>query len=881
MIERIREVLEKPDEAGLIELLKTLTPEQKKKLSPAVKKAVKEANAYITEGNSFRPAKSEKVRRLSQLVAFVCLSRADYERTGAPTWILNKEWADKVLDWYCPSWLSDLLNSYAEPSNFWLPDYEWVMELTERGFLRPEPQLIARMLPNVVITNLQPNKWEYQPENLLKWPAILKEHVWYLFQFENNMPFVGEYQFRAEFSRGEVGWQALFKDLSSRGLIDRDRLLRESLLAGHRNFNQSLSGWFVGLFDALGPTPTELMGMQRELLIVLSAPATKPVNVALRALKKIVREPGFDAEGLLDAAPPLLAADTKTIVTATLGLLEDLGKTFPALRSRIALLPMTVFLHPVDELQTRAARLIARLGDPADQGLRSELFNVRDSLLSGPLKSLEAFLDKTPEAEAASARPDTPVSPEPFPVPDPIEFPTTIDDLIFLASQAFDNNKSWHFDVLPAALVTFTPRLQPTDLRRLEPAFQRAIGVLKAGLRADLGFLDWLMALFFVDFGNWLIDRHPVAAAGIDEVIRSADTMKDGKRTATYRKTPAAGSYTAIWKPKEGVEFYEPFRSWLLEILKRIRAGDRLPVLSTPTHETGWIAPDVLLDRLAEWQAASRAPSGIDWEIAIARCNLNRLPDLSRLSGEPRQILEFLLDENAAPRARPGTSAPWLVAAQSRLDRPIREEVKPNNTGLKSLLSRWLDKPGEKVPMLYDFLRFSTNYLTAEHMDIRRVLSLTPNQPEVVLIDIINHCLKVSKFAMEGERRMATATAQFLFETWRRPGPMSLHFLGCCLLNGDKTLSSLAAETWLRAVSAATMDNRELGRILGVLEKGEYAPLKRLTDLMSLRMFKVSPAHNEALQMLIGYLLPELPEKPMTGLKRLLQLQAELQAIKS
>jgi len=914
MIEEILGLLEKMDEAGLIELLKTLTPEEKKKLTPGLKKAVKEAHAYVNEGGSYGPAKPEKLRHLAQLVAFVCFNRTDYERNGAPTRMLIKEWADKVLDWYCPSWFSDYMNSFADPSSFWLPGYAWLMELTERGFLRPEPALIARALPDAILTHLPQNKWEYRPERLLRRPVTLAEHVWYLFQFETHLSSVGRYQgFRGELSRGEVGWEPLFKDFSSRGLIDRDRLLRESLLAGHRNFNQSLSGWFAGLFETLEPAPAELMAMQRELFIVLSAPATKPVNAALRALKKIVREPGFNAEGLLDAAPLLLASDTKSIVTATLGLLEDLGKAFPALRSRIALLTVTVFLHPVDELQNRAARLIVNVGDPTDPTLRNELFNVRDNLLSAPRKSLDAFLDKNSEVKSPEAD-----STQAEAASIPIAFPATIDDLIFLASQAFDNNKPWHFDLLPAALVRFAPELQRANLTRLEPAFQRAIGVLEGGFRAELGHLDWLLALFFIDFGNWLIDRNPGAAAGIDKIIRSADSMKDGKR-ASYRKTPAAGSYTAIWKPKEKREFYLPFQTWLLEMLRRIHAGNRIPALSTPTHEPGWIAPEVLVDRLADWQADSRAPSGIDWEIALARCYLpTALPDLDRLSGEPRRILEYLFYDKVPPRERPGTSPAWLVAALSRSDRPaaqstwsvakesftyntyssvhgkmveqtahnivlraVRQEVTPNDTGKKGFLSRWLDRPAEKEPMLYDFLRFSAEYVAAESMDIRRILSLTPNHPEPILIDVINHCLKESKFLEEPDRKMATATAQFLFEIWRRPDTMSLLFLGCCLVNADKTLSSLAAETWLRAVSAVAMDNRELGRILGKLEKAEYAPLKRLTDLMSLRLFKVSAVHNEALERLIGEMLPELPEKPMIGMKRLLQIQAELEAMKS
>jgi hypothetical protein len=935
MVEEIKALISKTDEDGLFRLLRSLTPEDKKKLAPAVKKAVKEAGQYRQVGNTFKRGVDDPHQlHLYQLVAFVCLNRTDYERTPLPTWILEKKWAGKVIDWYCPSWFGDYFNSCVESPSLWLPEgYALAVELMDRGYLQPSPLAIATLLPNAVFNSIKGGFSEYHPGNLLQHPLTLSEHLWYLFQFETSIQFAGRYlRFQDSVDHTKIGWEPLFADFSARGLIDRQRLLRESLLASHRNFNQSLSGWFAGLFETLEPTPDELVELQHELIIVLGAPATKPVSVALRALRKIVRNPGFDAEGMFDAAPLLLASDTKVIIIATLGLLEDINKAFPANGARAALVAATVFLHPADELQTRAAKLIAKAGDPADPSLRSELGAVQDQLLTGARQLLEPFLGPVATPEPAAS-----VKPVDSAEPQPISFPATVDDLIFLASHAFDNTVSWHFDVLPAALVAFAPRLQPTDLEQLEPAFQRAVGLVKSYMNSSQGHLDWLLALFMIDFGNWLITRHPGASAGIDKVIRAGDKEQNGKRTS-YRVTPQAGSYTAWWRALDNVEFYEPFRALLLEILHRIRSGDSLPVLSTPTHEPGWIAPEVLVDRLAAWQAVSRNPWGVDWEIALARCSLpaaGRLPDLERLSGEPKLILEFLLRGNADPKGPFVEPGAWLTAALSRRGQPIPvrlrellrhplaeytgehawnvldnshkyniwsfqenknvEKVNKNtvlkieradrqtsdqqDTGHKSLLSRWLSRPREKVHTLYDSLRYSPKYALQEFNDIRRILSLTPNNPEPLLTDITINSLKFSRFVQESDRKMSTATAQFLFDTWRNPGPMSLLFLGCSLLNGDKTLSSLAAETWLRAVSTGTIDNPQFGRILGRLEMSDYAPLKRLTDLIPLRLFRVSPAHNHALEKLIAHILPELPDEPVKGLKRLLELYAELRAV--
>jgi hypothetical protein len=154
---------------------------------------------------------------------------------------------------------------------------------------------------------------------------------------------------------------------------------------------------------------------------------------------------------------------------------------------------------------------------------------------------------------------------------------------------------------------------------------------------------------------------------------------------------------------------------------------------------------------------------------------------------------------------------------------------------------------------------------------IEEIIELTEKEDEAGVIALLKTLTpELKKKLAPSLKKAVKAGHDYVHE-----GPMALLFLGSSLLNGDKTLSSLAAETWLRAASTGNIDNGELGRIIGQLEKAGYAPLKRLTDLMTMRMFKVSPAHIDALRTLIDHILPELPEKP-TGFRRLLEIHKEL-----
>jgi len=72
------------------------------------------------------------------------------------------------------------------------------------------------------------------------------------------------------------------------------------------------------------------------------------------------------------------------------------------------------------------------------------------------------------------------------------------------------------------------------------------------------------------------------------------------------------------------------------------------------------------------------------------------------------------------------------------------------------------------------------------------------------------------------------------------------------------------------------MDAEQLGKEIGVLESVEFAPLKRLTDLMTHRLVHVSALHDKQLQACIEAILKELPEKPINNLKKLLEIGGEL-----
>ncbi|WP_284459527.1 DUF6493 family protein, partial [Chryseobacterium sp.] len=143
---------------------------------------------------------------------------------------------------------------------------------------------------------------------------------------------------------------------------------------------------------------------------------------------------------------------------------------------------------------------------------------------------------------------------------------------------------------------------------------------------------------------------------------------------------------------------------------------------------------------------------------------------------------------------------------------------------------------------------------------------------------VIKICLFYSGLAEVYERNLVLNTAKALYQIKKPLDEMGYLFLGTIFLDGDKTIRGIAAEIWLEHVSHQMINNAQLGKVIGLHEKLEWAPVKRLTDLMQHHMLNVSKNHNHALEELISNILLQM-EEPVTNLKKLLEVYHEVLAL--
>ncbi len=944
--EQFTSLVKEDNEKEILVLLKQASKTERKGLVPTIKKLTKHYNEYKDDGKGrYSAIGTETQQKMLMISSFVCFTRADFEKAFYSTWILDPKYLVLVRDWHIPDWFSDFVNKLADGEFFsnWI-SYDYIMELSDQGLVKPSRLLIAKLLPASIFEHVAKGErryWVCKPENLLKRPASLQEHFWFLFEEETNLHFSDRYiHFGNEANKEEIGWVPVIKNFVQSGQLDKTRLLKESLLASNKNFNKVLSGWFAELFVQLEPTAEEIKKVQKELINVLNSAHSKPVSVGLQYLRKIATDKELDVASVLDAAPVILSSNTKNIVASSLMLLEQIAKSNKNKHTEITGLCCQVFIHRDDDLQTRAAKIIEKYGSFEDETLVEKLDGYRSEMLQNAKKILNAFVAVNEKVDLIEDTGNNfSLVKEEVKVIPAID---NVEDLMFLAAQAFDNNESWYIDVLPAALIKLQHQLTGSALAQLQPALQRALQTTKTGLRSTTGYYDHMLSIFFIDVCIILVRKFPKETEELNDVFEKFN-QQDGDTLRKWMSIDSATSYIVEWDNYYKDPFYVPYKIFLTEVLAKIRVGDKLPLLSTPTHQPGWILPEILVQRVAEYQDKDLYPDPMDAKLALARCYLKNpeaglLLAKEKLKGEWRNLFLFLLGENEVPQGPFTQPEAWVMASLSkspkkiypefeefgyyekglglytgqlpwevvfeeyqtrRYDYKLGKEVpvtashkilkinfkpqlqsKKEVTGVKGFLQKLTKKMIAKEPpqLLYNYFKIKAQYYSNEHNDIRRALLMAPNNTESLLPQLLSISFKYPTFTGENDKRMIIAALQVLYELWDEPGETAHLFLAASLLSSDKTAASTAAEIWVHHSPKGKIDNVLLGQIIGKYQRIEFAPFKRLTDLLIQSMINVSAGHNKMLRQIIESCLVELPTVPVKGLKKLLEIYAELLA---
>jgi len=928
--QQLADILKNEEEKAIIPFLKTLSKVERKALAPAVKKQ----NKYYTQFIEYQPGSwksrcTDVQRKILRTAGYLCYNQKDYANLIG--WV-DPELIDAIKEFYIPEWLGRYINSFAVKD--WIPNslsYLWMVNKAKTSLLQPEPILLAKLLCEAIYKSTPLNRhWTYRPESLEIYEVTLQEHFWLLFQYETNIYHTNRWKFFNGEKKEEYNWIKTILNLEFDNKLPRARLLKESITATTQSFNRNLINWYIDLFTALQPTEEELIPLQADLFNALHGSQTKPINAVLKICKSLVKNPAFNAASFLEFGTQLLTSETKSIVKSTLILLEKIARKNPNLCDSICQLTCSAFSHTDEATQVRAAKIIAKYGDKENDALTEELQLYIPLMKSESKTILKDYICQLETVELE----DTPLYEKENPLQAANQLPIiqNADDLVFLLSQALDGNETWHFDMVLAAIIGFHSKMTTDLVDKLAPVFQRAYKILyNHQWNRKQGNTDHLLAIFLAEYMELLLQQFDTLQLKTLKKEQAEKEQIKAKRWTWY-KSPKVRLKT--WKVHYSNHLFIPIRDLLITTLDKLKKGNLLPLLSTPTHSPCWIDPVVYVQRLSLSQQAELIPSSMDWQIAISRISFEDTTVAIQLAkkllrGELLEMTLFLLDKNKRAIAIQQFPEEWTVCAYTKNPDSLTtllpvasslqeqqvllgqepyqftkkkvwstrynytknksEKVEVENKRLtigsenkphllQKLYNLFLTKTRRKG-ILHQYFTYDDNYLQLTGLDTPRLLYLMPNNVQPLLRTLCKSMFKFPEYSGEEEKRRLVKTTEALLQIGQGSNNMSHLFLANTLVGPDKSARILAAEVILKGISEETIQLPVLGKMLGEIAAINFFPFKRLTDILADHLVNISTQHNQAIETMITYIIKELPTTPIRGTKQLLSIYKELRAM--
>lgn len=830
-------------EEDIIPFLKNLDDKQKRELVPFLKKFHKKifesrevhekVDGYTRF--SYENLYSTEKREMVDFCCFVCMTKTDANRTcfSLSNLCVDDFIINNVLDWYVPKWYNDVIN--AEPP--WSMDYEKMMMLYDKELLFPSISLILSKLPQAIVRRERKNENTrsintYSPEALFLHKETLKTHIWYLFEEDSGINNYYGFLGIENYNNGNDIWIDTIINLVKENKIDRNRVLTATILSSTKGFNKNLSGWFFDLLIQLNPSEEELLLHQDELFTALYSPHSKVVNTVLKYFKAIGKDKKFKYEEFIDTSTVLLSSETKSVVSSTLMILDKVAKVHKVSKSDVCLKSAEALMNVDEKIQERASKIIVGHGNVKNEALRNEINMYAESAFHSAKLLLKDYII-TQEIEIEIEEENNLYKKSKKLIPEnAIPNYETFDELVFLVSQAIDNNEVYHIDLFLDCLPRLNAQVTEENVSKLEPIFKRSWDLsVNLEWSSRHGHLEVEVAYLINDLATIYSEKYPEI---FDRYLKHKNKKIKALKEETYNKD----YYKECLKEFEdrGIQDYifHIHNVLFRKIKSLINENVSIGLLSTPTHIPCWVDPLIFIDRIVEYENKKQQICIYDFQIGIGRFPYNEMPESIKEKIDEigdcdiKNVLKYhfgLLDLDSVNLKRPDL---WLQSVLSKnnakdldyfkrsfndsfvkefaeydWDCSIKEKVYdhynyktgkyekksyyqnelrlkdyvPSKTestsflgGLKEIFKGKKKVTSSLVNSIYDYMYFKKQKysIIIPEHDEVKFLLLAPNNPSVFLNEIIRSILHLSTFTSESEKRNVTNLLKGLYEIWTR-----------------------------------------------------------------------------------------------------------------
>ena len=630
-------------------------------------------------------------------------------------------------------------------------------------------------------------------------------------------------------------WKELYHILQAKGYFADRSIVGSHIEALLNPYKKNVLDFYCRIIETFEPTRQELLSHQSTFFALLSSDKTSVVNFVMKLIKEISSEKDFDFQTFADNFALCFA--TQKIAKSQLIGLDILAKHYkqqPPINLEYREQLAVLFTVPDAKLQEKVANLLTTYFN--HEGLPEVITPYSDYLkgkaqdLFQPLLSPNSSENSENSQTARAARTShtsqtasTALTSHTARTPKIARAARTLtpDDLLFLIGDCIRERSPLVLDLFFEGLNQLQAQIPKNFSQQISP-YQKQLG------EQPFEFTTYRKCM------RWVIDVWEGKASISDDIF-------GGK---LYNPTPFLREKTK-------------------RLLLKLKQGNSLPFVSTPTHAPFYIDPLTFLERIAQYEKAEKSPMLEDVVVGLNRLLPTEVTEeqkqLARsLTGNYAPALQYYFEVNKQIAVTDTTRVLWgQVLRLKDIDGVFPELEIPQKTNLQGLVRPFylkyevkptkingvernkiiLEDNWDKKYSAYSLYNdLGANYYNVSPMskatdeDIDYELSLNPRYIDGWL------CKYLLTYAqgVEGESLTeATRVMSLLLEHHLPIYHGGWLMVATCLLAERKPLRDLATEYILLALQRGETLTY-LAEAIGTLLAHKYAPIARFVEFLDL-----------------------------------------------
>ena len=615
-------------------------------------------------------------------------------------------------------------------------------------------------------------------------------------------------------------WKELYHILQAKGYFADRSIVGSHIEALLNPYKKNVLDFFCRIIETFEPTPQELLSNQHTLFALLSSDKTSVVNFVMKLIKEISSEKDFDFQSFADNFA--LCFTTQKITKSQLIGLDILAKHYkqqPPINIEYREQLAVLFTVPDVKLQEKVANLLSTYFN--QEGLPEVIAPYQD-YLKGKAQDLLATLSPSENSENSENSQTAYVAHTSHtPSPEIAPTPHTWDDLLFLIGDCIRERSPLALDLFFEGLNQLQGQI-PADFSQQISPYQKQLG------DQPFEFTTYRKCM------RWVIDVWEGKASLSDDIF--------------------------------GRKLYNPvpfLRDKTKRLLLKLKQGNSLPFVSTPTHSPFYIDAQTYLERIIQYEKAGKTPMLEDVIVGLNRLLPTEVTEEQKqlalsLTGEYATALQYYFQVNKQIAVTDATRVLWgQVLRLKDVDGVFSELEIPQKTNLQGLVRPFylkyevkptkingvernkiiLEDNWDKTYATYVYYNeFGANYYNVSPMskgkdeDIDYQLSVNPRYIDGWLCKyLLTYAQGVDGESLTEATRVMSLLLQHNLPIYHGGWLM----VATCLLAERKPLRDLATEYILLALQRGETLTY-LAEAIGTLLAHKYAPIARFVEFLDL-----------------------------------------------